>query len=231
MGGIGRVARGSPAGPPDLGLAPAALFRRWVVPDKAFLVVDVQNDFCPGGSLEVRAGDEVVPFINAKRREFELVVFTQDWHPANHQSFASQHPGKRPFDVIDLHSQSQVLWPDHCVQGTRGAEFHPGLDVRAEDPVFRKGQLAAVDSYSGFLDNDRRNETGLREFLQQQGVAEVYVVGLATDVCVRFTVLDAVQFGFRAFIYPAGCRAVNLQPDDERNAYRAMEEAGAVVLP
>ena len=200
------------------------------MPDKAFIVVDVQNDFCPGGSLEVHEGDRVVPFINAKRGEFELTVFTQDWHPRHHKSFASNNPGTEPGQVIDLNGQPQIMWPDHCVQDSEGARFHPQLDVHPDDPVFRKGQVPEVDSYSGFQDNDKRTETGLRAFLQQQGVREVYVAGLATDVCVRYTVLDALAFGFRTYVYRAGCRAVNLHPDDEEAAYRAMEEAGAVVL-
>lgn len=197
---------------------------------KAFIVVDVQNDFCPGGALEVGHGDEVVPVVNARRREFELTVFTQDWHPPGHASFASSNPGTRPFDVIRQNGNQQVMWPDHCVQNTPGAAFHPQLEVHPDDPVFRKGELPAVDSYSGFLDNDREHETGLRAFLQERGVDEVYVAGLATDVCVKFTVLDALKFGFRTYVYQSGCRAVNLNPDDEAQAYREMEQAGAVLL-
>jgi nicotinamidase/pyrazinamidase len=198
---------------------------------KAFIVVDVQNDFCPGGSLQVAEGDRVVPVVNAHRREFELVVFTQDWHPRNHTSFASNNPGHQPFDVVKRDGADQVLWPDHCVQGTPGAQFHPELDVRPGDPVFHKGELPAVDSYSGFLDNDREHETGLRQFLTGRGVTEVTVAGLATDVCVKFTVLDALRYGFKTYVYRSGCRAVNLRPDDERDAWREMEQAGAVLLP
>jgi len=197
----------------------------------ALIVVDVQNDFCPGGSLAVRDGQQVVPVINARRGDFDRTVFTQDWHPPGHQSFASSHPGRRPFDVIRLGGVEQVLWPDHCVQNSPGAAFHPALDVRPGDPVFRKGELPAVDSYSGFLDNDRRHETGLRAFLQEQGVTDVTVVGIATDVCVLFTVLDAIRTGFRTQVMRAGCRAVNLKPDDEAQAYAAMERAGAILLP
>ncbi len=197
----------------------------------AFIVVDVQNDFCPGGSLAVRDGDAVVPVINARRADFALTVFTQDWHPPGHQSFASSHPGRRPFDMIRLGGVEQVLWPDHCVQDTPGAAFHPDLDLRPDDPVFRKGELPAVDSYSGFLDNDRAHETGLRRFLKDQGVTDVCIVGLATDVCVKFTVLDAIGYGFKTRVYRAGCRAVNLHPDDEAKAFQAMEHAGAILLP
>ena len=199
--------------------------------EQALIVVDVQNDFCPGGALAVAGGDQVVPYLNALRTRFPRTVFTQDWHPAGLHSFATQHPGRQPGDVIDLQGQPQVLWPDHCVQGTPGAAFHAGLDVRPDDPVFRKGQLLAVDSYSGFMDNDQRHETGLRQYLQQQGVGEVHVAGLATDYCVLFTVRDALRFGLRTVVHRGGCRAVNLQPGDEDRAFRAMEEAGATVIP
>lgn len=196
---------------------------------KAFIVVDVQNDFCPGGALEVKEGDRVVPFINAKRDEFPLVVFTQDWHPQNHKSFASNNPGTQPGDVIQMNGMEQIMWPDHCVQESHGAEFHPQLERRPDDPVFRKGDIPELDSYSGFRDNDKRRETGLREYLRSQGVDEVHIAGLATDVCVKFTVLDACEFGFQTHVYRDGCRAVNLHPDDEQKAYREMEEAGAIV--
>ena len=198
---------------------------------KAFIVVDVQNDFCPGGSLAVTDGDQVVPVINERREDFELTVFTQDWHPRNHASFASNNPGTKPGQVIKLDGVDQIMWPDHCVQESKGARFHADLDVRPDDPVFHKGELTEVDSYSGFLDNDQRHETGLRKFLQDKGVDEVYVAGLATDYCVKFTVLDALKFGFKTHVYRSGCRAVNLQPDDEQKAYQEMEQAGAVLLP
>jgi nicotinamidase/pyrazinamidase len=198
---------------------------------KAFIVVDVQNDFCPGGSLAVAGGDEVVAVINAHRKDFALTVFTQDWHPPGHRSFASSNPGSQPFQVVRQGGADQVLWPDHCVQGSRGAEFHPALERHAGDPVFRKGEDPGIDSYSAFLDNDRKRETGLRQFLQQKGVSEVFVAGLATDVCVKYTVLDALTFGLKVSVYRAGCRAVNLRPQDEADAYLAMERAGAVLLP
>ena len=197
---------------------------------KALLVVDVQNDFCPGGALAVKDGDTVVPFINAKRQEFPLTVFTQDWHPRNHKSFASNNPGTQPGQIVRQGNIDQIMWPDHCVQDTSGAAFHPALDVRPDDPVFRKGEVPELDSYSGFRDNDKRHETGLRQFLTERGVDEVYVAGIATDVCVKFTVLDALEFGFKVYVYKDGCRAVNLQPEDETKAYREMEAAGAVLL-
>ena len=198
---------------------------------KALIVVDVQNDFCPGGSLGVSGGDQVVPFINSVRDEFPITVFTQDWHPKGHQSFASTHPGTKVGEFIKVHGFDQVMWPDHCVQHTQGAEFHPDLELRPADPVFHKGELEAVDSYSGFLDNDREHETGLRAFLQQQGVDEVSVTGLATDYCVKFTVLDALGFNLKVSVYRQGCRAVNLQPGDENKAFAAMEAAGAELVP
>ncbi len=198
---------------------------------KAFLVVDVQNDFCPGGALAVTDGDQVVAYINALRGDFPLTVFTQDWHPANHKSFASNNPGAQVGEIVKQGGIDQIMWPDHCVQGTHGAEFHSRLERKPEDPVFRKGELVEVDSYSGFLDNDRQHETGLGAFLTEQGVTEVHIAGLATDYCVKFTVLDAIQSGFSAHVHRRGCRAVNLQPGDEEAAYREMEAAGAAVLP
>jgi nicotinamidase/pyrazinamidase len=197
---------------------------------KALVVVDVQNDFCPGGSLAVSEGDRVVPFINGRRDDFPLTVFTQDWHPPAHKSFASNNPGTRVGQVILQGQVEQIMWPDHCVQHTRGAGFHSALAVRPGDPVVKKGELPEVDSYSGFLDNDRQHETGLRRLLTGRGVTEVFIAGLATDYCVKFTVLDALRFGFATSVYRRGCRAVNLQPGDEEQAYREMEEAGAVLL-
>jgi nicotinamidase/pyrazinamidase len=196
---------------------------------KALIVVDVQNDFCPGGALAVSDGDEVVPFINRIRKDFPLVVFTQDWHPKDHASFASNHQGKKPYDQIELHGQPQTLWPDHCVQNSPGAEFHAELERKPEDPVFRKGTLQEVDSYSGFLDNDQKHETGLRAFLQQKGVDELTVVGLATDYCVKFTVNDACKFGFDVTVLKDGCRAVNLDAKDGERAFADMKSAGAHV--
>lgn len=196
---------------------------------RALVVVDVQNDFCPGGALAVTAGDQVVSYINRIRDQFPLVVYTQDWHPADHASFASNNPGMQVGAVKRVGDSDQIMWPDHCVQGSPGAEFHPQLDKRPGDPVFRKGQLRDVDSYSGFLDNDRRRETGLREYLVQQGVREVTVVGLAQDYCVKFTVLDACRFGLAVTVPREGTRAVNLAPGDEARAYQEMEAAGAEV--
>ena len=195
----------------------------------ALIVVDVQNDFCPGGSLAVSGGDQVALYINSIRENYPLVVFTQDWHPPGHKSFSSSNPGTEVGQFIKLGGRDQVMWPDHCVQNTPGAEFRQDLDKRAEDPVVRKGELAEVDSYSAFFDNDHQHETGLRELLRARGVTDVDVVGLVTDYCVKFTVLDALKLGFGATVLREGCRAVNIQPGDGEKALQELETAGAKV--
>jgi nicotinamidase/pyrazinamidase len=166
---------------------------------RALVLVDIQNDFVPGGALPVPEGDKVVPIANRVQPLFDLVVATQDWHPQNHGSFAANHPGKHPGEVIDLNGLPQILWPVHCVQGTPGAEFVPGLEMRQVASIIHKGTDPEIDSYSGFFDNGHRKATGLEAYLKSQGVDDVYVMGLATDYCVKFTVLDAVQQGFRTF--------------------------------
>lgn len=173
------------------------------------VVVDVQNDFCPGGALAVPGGDEVVPIVNDLARRFENVVLTQDWHPAGHVSFASSHAGKAPFDLIELPYGPQVLWPDHCVQGTVGAAFHPGLDVPHAQAVVRKGYRRSVDSYSGFVEADRTTHTGLGGYLKERGLDRVYVVGLATDFCVAWTALDARSFGLGVVVIEDACRGID----------------------
>ncbi|HEY9072171.1 MAG TPA: bifunctional nicotinamidase/pyrazinamidase [Candidatus Ozemobacteraceae bacterium] len=194
---------------------------------KALVLVDLQNDFLPGGALAVQAGDEVIPVANRLIPDFELVVSTQDWHPADHGSFAASHPGRRPGDVIDLAGLSQILWPAHCVQGTPGAAFHRDLDPRGWRHVIRKGTHRDVDSYSGFFDNGGRHDTGLAEFLRERGADELFVMGLATDYCVKFTVLDACRLGFRVTLIENGCRAVELVPGDGERAMHEMMAAGA----
>jgi nicotinamidase/pyrazinamidase len=196
---------------------------------KALILVDLQNDFLPGGSLAVARGDEVLPVANAVQRGFDLVVATQDWHPANHGSFASNHEGKKPGDVIDLHGLTQVLWPDHCVQGTRGAEFHRDVDLSRVQRVFRKATDPRIDSYSAFFDNGHLKDTGLGDFLQERGVGEIYIAGLATDYCVRFTAFDALDLGFRTNLIEDGVRGVNLSPNDSAVAIEAMRAAGVVI--
>jgi nicotinamidase/pyrazinamidase len=198
---------------------------------KALILVDIQNDFLPAGALPVTRGDEVIPVANKVSGQFELVVATQDWHPRDHGSFAANHRGKKPGEVIDLNGLSQVLWPVHCVQGTPGAAFGPGLDVSRVARVFQKGVDPGIDSYSGFYDNGHRRSTGLGEYLRGRGVDEVFVMGLATDYCVKFTALDAVErFGLKVTLIEDGCRGINLRPGDVEAAVAAMREAGVRVV-
>lgn len=193
---------------------------------KALILVDLQNDFCRGGALEVPKGDEVVPIANALMPLFPLVVATQDWHPANHQSFAANHPWRKPGQVIDLHGLPQVLWPIHCVQDSFGAEFVQALNTKGIHRVFQKGTDPEIDSYSGFFDNGQRKATGLGDYLKVQGVQAVYVLGLATDYCVRATALDALALGFETYLVEDACRGVNLQPDDVEKALAELYSKG-----
>ena len=189
------------------------------------IVVDVQNDFCPGGALEVKQGDEIVPLVNQLARKFENVVVTQDWHPPGHISFASSHAGRKPFETKRLRYGEQVLWPDHCVQGTRGAALHDALDVKHTQLVIRKGFHPKVDSYSGFLEADRKTKTGLDGYLRSRGVKRVYCVGLATDFCVAWTALDARRFRFDAVVIEDACRAID-NAGSLAAALKAMKAAG-----
>jgi len=179
--------------------------------DACLLVVDVQNDFIPGGALAVARGDKVVPLVNRLAARFENVVLTQDWHPRGHASFASSHPGKKPFETIDLAYGTQVLWPDHCVQGTSGAAFHPDLDATRAQLVIRKGYHRDIDSYSGFLEADRKTATGLAGYLRERGLKKLYVCGLATDFCVAWTALDGRQAGFEVWVIEDASRAIDLE--------------------
>lgn len=173
------------------------------------LVVDIQNDFCPGGSLPVPGGHEVVPIINDIARRFKHVVLTQDWHPRGHTSFASAHPGRRPFEVIDLAYGPQILWPDHCIQGTPGAAFHEELDVPHAALLLRKGFCQAIDSYSAFYENDHKTPTGLRGYLRERGFTRVYIAGLALDFCVRYSAEDARRDGLQVAILMDACRGID----------------------
>ena len=179
-------------------------------PDEALIVIDVQNDFCPGGALAVAGGDEIIPRINALMAEFSTVVLTQDWHPANHASFAANHPGAAAFSLTDMPYGPQVLWPTHCVQGTKGAAFHPGLQTDPAQLVIRKGFRAGIDSYSAFFENDKTTATGLHGYLQDRGVRSVTLVGLATDYCVAYSALDAARLGYRVMVLEGACRAIDL---------------------
>lgn len=180
------------------------------MPNRALILVDLQNDFCPGGALAVAGGDEVVAPANALMSRFSHVILTQDWHPAEHRSFASAHPGRAPHERIEMPYGDQTLWPDHCVQGTSGADFHPDLDTRRASLIVRKGMRAAIDSYSAFFENDRRTATGLGGCLRELGVRRVFLCGLATDYCVRYSALDARRLGFEAVVLTAACRAIDL---------------------
>jgi len=177
----------------------------------ALVAIDVQNDFCPAGALAVPRGDEVVPVINRLVRRFPHVVLTQDWHPRGHVSFASSHPGHEPFERIRVSYGEQVLWPDHCVPGTLGAELHPGLDTQAADLVLRKGSNPAIDSYSAFYENDHRTSTGLAGYLRERGCQGLYLAGLATDFCVQYSALDARREGFEVFVVEDGVRGIDLE--------------------
>jgi len=196
---------------------------------KALILVDLQNDFCPGGALPVPEGDHVIPVANRLQPDFELVVATQDWHPPDHGSFAANHPGKRPGDVIALAGLEQILWPVHCVAGTPGAELHPDLDRTRIAHIARKGVDRDLDSYSTFFDNAHRRSTGLAEYLRQHAVDEVYIAGLATDYCVKFSALDAVAQGFRTHVIAAACRGIDLRPGDVVRALDEMRAAGVEI--
>lgn len=190
----------------------------------ALIVIDVQNDFCPGGALAVPGGDDVVPAINAMAGDFDGVVLTQDWHPAAHSSFASSHPGKDPFDVTDMPYGPQVLWPDHCVQGTDGAAFHADLKTDG-DLILRKGFRPAIDSYSAFFENDRTTPTGLDGYLRTRGISDLTLVGLATDFCVHFSAVDAARLGFGVTVDLSACRGIDLD-GSMQVALQAMRAAG-----
>ena len=196
---------------------------------KALLLIDIQNDFLPGGALAVPRGDEVISVANELLSKFELVIATQDWHPLNHLSFASQHPGKKIGDVMDLDGIPQVLWPDHCVQNTYGAELAANLNRRGIHHVIQKGTDRAIDSYSGFFDNARRKRTPLENLLTARGVKSLHLVGLATDYCVKATALDAVDLGFHTVLIQRGVRGVELQPGDCERAIEQMRSAGVEI--
>jgi nicotinamidase/pyrazinamidase len=194
---------------------------------KTLLLIDVQNDFLPGGALAVREGDQIVPILNTLMPDYDLVVATQDWHPADHGSFAVNHPGGQPFQQAELGGLPQTLWPSHCVQNTGGALFAPGLQTQYVHRVFTKGMDPGVDSYSGFYDNGKRHSTGLASWLRGKGVRSIDVAGLATDYCVKFTVLDALADGFAVRVLTEACRGVDLTTGDCERALEEMREAGA----
>jgi nicotinamidase-related amidase len=192
---------------------------------RALVVVDVQNDFCPGGALPVAGGDAVVPVVNRLMSRFRHAVLTQDWHPPGHVSFASSHPGTRPHDGIELAYGKQLLWPDHCVRGTDGAAFHPALSTASAELVVRKGFRRELDSYSAFFENDKATPTGLAGYLRARGLTDLYFAGLATDFCVRDSALDAARLGFSVHVVEEGCRGIDIDGSLEA-AWQAMASSG-----
>ena len=194
----------------------------------ALLVIDVQNDFCPGGALAVPEGDKIVPGINVLMVEAQAVVLTQDWHPAGHSSFASSHAGAGPYDMTDMPYGPQVLWPDHCVQGSLGAQFHPSLETNRADLIIRKGTNPQIDSYSAFFENDQKTPTGLEGYLRTRGIDRLVMVGLATDFCVNFSAVDAARLGFHVTVREDLCRAIDLD-GSLAAAQDGMRDAGVLL--
>ena len=193
--------------------------------DDLLLIIDVQNDFCAGGALAVSDGDAVVPVVNGLAKRFAHIALTQDWHPSGHSSFATSHPPSAPFESIDMPYGRQTLWPDHCIQGTSGAAFHPQLETERAELVIRKGFRTEIDSYSAFFENDRRTPTGLAGYLRERGLRRIFLVGLATDYCVYYSALDARRLGFDTVLVEAGCRAIDLAGSLDA-AWAGMAEAG-----
>jgi nicotinamidase/pyrazinamidase len=198
--------------------------------ERALILVDLQNDFVPGGALPVAEGDAVIPVANRVQQAFDLIVASRDWHPRDHGSFAANHPGRKVGDVIDLNGLPQILWPVHCVQETRGAEFVRGLDTSRIERVFLKGTDREIDSYSAFFDNGHRKSTGMGDYLKERCVRDVYVCGLATDYCVNFTALDACKLGFNVYLIEDASRGVNLKADDSANAVEGIRRAGGQII-
>jgi nicotinamidase/pyrazinamidase len=193
--------------------------------DDLLLIIDIQNDFCPGGALAVSDGDAVVAVINRVAAHFNHIALTQDWHPAGHSSFASSHPGSSPFETIAMPYGQQTLWPDHCIQGTPGSAFHPKLETQRAELVIRKGFRSAIDSYSAFYENDRRTPTGLAGYLRERGIKRIFLAGLATDFCVYYSAVDARKLGFDTVLIEAGCRAIDLAGTLDA-AWNSMAAAG-----
>jgi nicotinamidase/pyrazinamidase len=200
-----------------------------IQPDDLLLIIDVQNDFCPGGALAVADGDAVVPVVNRLSERFDHVVLTQDWHPRGHSSFATSHQGSAPFETITMPYGPQTLWPDHCVQGTAGAAFRPKLSTDRAELVIRKGFRSAIDSYSAFYENDRTTPTGLAGYLRERGLKRIFMAGLATDYCVHYSALDARRLGFETVVVESGCRAIDLS-GSLAAAHAGMAAAGVQVV-
>jgi len=197
---------------------------------RALIMVDLQNDFCPGGSLAVPDGDAVIAKANLLQESFDLVIATQDWHPADHMSFATNHPGHNTGEVLMIDNFPQILWPAHCVQNTNGAEFHPGLNTKKIKKIFHKGVDKSIDSYSTFFDNEHLRSTGLEDYLRSEKVKEVYLMGLATDYCVKYSVLDALHLKFDVYVIVDACRGIDLKPGDIQHSIEEMRLAGAHII-
>ncbi len=194
-----------------------------------FLGIDIQNDFCPGGALAVKDGDKIVPVVNRLMAKFGSTVLTQDWHPADHSSFASNHEGKNPYDQIEMPYGGQTLWPNHCIKGSQGAEFHPDLNSTNAELILRKGFRPGIDSYSAFMENDQKTSTGLAAYLNERGFTHLYLAGLATDFCVGFSALDGIRMGFEVTLVEDACRAIDL--DGSLDAMRGkMRDAGVTLV-
>lgn len=198
--------------------------------NKALLLVDLQNDFFPGGALPVLDAPGIFPLANHLQAYFHWIIASQDWHPRNHKSFATQHKNHRVFDVIDLHGIPQVLWPDHCIQNEPGAAFHPKLNTQSIHKIIYKGTDPEIDSYSTFFDNEHKKNTGLNDYLKEHHITDVYIMGLATDYCVLYSVLDARKLGFNTFVIVDGCFGIEQQPGDCENALKKMQAAGAKLI-
>lgn len=196
---------------------------------KALILVDIQNDFCPNGALAVNDGDKIIPIVNSIMNKFEYIIATQDWHPIDHISFASNNK-KNIGELIELNGQSQVMWPNHCIQNTKGAEFVETLNTEKITKIFQKGTDKNVDSYSGFFDNDHKSETGLNDYLKSQEIHELYITGLATDYCVKYTVIDALNLGYKVNLVIDAVRGVNINPNDVENSIKEMESLGAKII-
>lgn len=196
----------------------------------ALVMIDIQNDFCQHGSLAVPDGDAVVSLANELQAHFDLIVATQDWHPENHMSFAANHQGRKPGEQVSMNQIMQTLWPSHCIQHSKGAEFHPGLNKNRISKVILKGIDPVIDSYSAFYDNAHLRSTGLADYLKAQNVHNIYIMGLATDYCVKYSCLDAIQLGFNVHAIIDACRGVNLRPDDVAMAIEEMEAAGVKMV-
>lgn len=197
---------------------------------KAFLIVDMQNDFMPEGALGVAGGDEIIPFINSQMENFPLVVATQDWHPPYHCSFASAHPQKKPGDIVKVDGLDQILWPDHCIRNTFGSDIVSSLNRKPIASYFFKGTDQWIDGYSAFFDNAHKKTTGLSDYLKSRKVTDVYIAGIATDYCVLYSALDALDLGFKVYVFKEGCRGINLKPTDSKDALAAIATRGGNII-